>query len=48
MIVAQNLGILYTYQHPPSRADEVRGEPWQLITAIHDDGDSLIICDWRS
>jgi len=27
------------------RADEVSGEPWQLITAFHDEGDGLILCE---
>jgi hypothetical protein len=26
-------------------ADEVRGEYWQLVVVIHDEGDGLMLCD---
>ncbi len=34
----------YTHLHPSSGADEVSGESWQLIPAVHDEGDGLILC----
>jgi len=37
--------IIYSYLHQLSGADKVIGESWQLVTAIHDEDDSLIICD---
>jgi len=30
---------------PPSRADEVGGESWQFIMAIHDGDDGLAFCE---
>lgn len=37
--------LLYTYLHPPSGADRVSWESWQLATAIHGEGeDSVIFC----
>jgi hypothetical protein len=39
------LGILsYTYLQPPSRVDEVIAKSWQQITAIHDEGDGIVLC----
>jgi deoxycytidylate deaminase len=29
-------------------ADEVSGELWQLVNAIHDESDGLILCEWHS
>jgi hypothetical protein len=37
--------IAFTYLQLLSGADEVSGEWWQLITAIHDEGDGLMLCD---
>jgi hypothetical protein len=34
----------YTYLHPSSGANEVSRESWQLIPAVHDEGDGLILC----
>jgi hypothetical protein len=31
-------GLLCTYLHPPSKADEVSCESWQFVTAIHYEG----------
>jgi hypothetical protein len=42
------LGRLYTYLHPPSRADEVSGYSWPVITAICDEDDFLTLCDQLS
>ncbi len=36
--------LLFTSLHPQLGADEVSGESWQLITAIHNEGDSLTLC----
>ncbi len=41
-------GLLCTYLHPPSKADEVSCESWQFVTAIHYEGDSLTLCEWHS
>jgi hypothetical protein len=41
-------GLLYSYLHPQSVADEVTGWWWQVITAIHDGGDGLTLCEWLS
>jgi hypothetical protein len=38
-------GLLYTYLDLLSGADEVSGESWQLVTAIHDEGDGLALCE---
>jgi hypothetical protein len=38
-------GSLYTYLHPSLGANEVSWESWQLVTAIHDEGQDLILCD---
>jgi hypothetical protein len=36
---------LYTYPHPLLRSDEVNGKKyWQLVTALHNEGDGLILC----
>jgi hypothetical protein len=37
--------ILCTYLHLLSGADEVSQESWQLVTAIHDEDDCLILCE---
>jgi hypothetical protein len=34
--------------HPPSGADEVHGQSWQLVTAISDEGDGLTLCEQLS
>jgi hypothetical protein len=34
--------LLYTYLHPPSGADEVRGKYWQLVAGIYDKGDGMM------
>jgi hypothetical protein len=31
--------------HPLFETDEVSEESWQLITAIHDEGDCLTLCE---
>jgi hypothetical protein len=36
--------ILYFYLHPLLGADEVSAQSWQLITAIHDETDGLMLC----
>jgi hypothetical protein len=36
---------MYTYLHPPSGADKVSKELWQLITAICDKGDGLTLSE---
>jgi hypothetical protein len=38
-------GYMYTYLHPPSGADKVSKELWQLITAIRDKGDGLTLSE---
>jgi hypothetical protein len=38
-------GALDTYLHSPLGADEVGEKPWQLVTAIHDEGDGLTLFD---
>jgi len=35
--------LLYTNLHPPSGADEVSGQSWQLVTATHDGGGGLTL-----
>ncbi len=46
-IICMNFELIipYTYLQLLSGADEVSGEWWQLITAIHDEGDGLMLCD---
>jgi hypothetical protein len=40
--------IIYTYLHPLLGADEELSlMEWQLITAIHDEGDGLTLCEWQ-
>jgi hypothetical protein len=34
-------GFLYAYLHPPYAADDVSGELWQFLSAIHDKGEGL-------
>lgn len=34
-------GLLYAYLYPPYAADDVSGELWQFLSAIHDKGDAL-------
>jgi hypothetical protein len=34
-------GLLYAYLHPQYTADDVSGELWQFLIAIHDKGDGL-------
>ncbi len=35
----------YTCPHPPLGADEIGAESWQLVTIIHSEGDSLMLCE---
>jgi hypothetical protein len=37
--------LLYAYLHPLLGADELSGWSWQLVTAIHDEGDGLTLCE---
>ncbi len=37
--------LLYTYLHPASGADEVRGKYWQLVAGIYDKGDGMMFCE---
>jgi hypothetical protein len=39
---------LYTYLHPPLEADEMCGESCQLVAAIHDEGDGLVLYECHS
>jgi hypothetical protein len=40
------MGRLFVYNlHPVFETDEVSEESWQLITAIHDEGDCLTLCE---
>jgi hypothetical protein len=34
-------GLLYAYLCPPYAADDVSGELWQFLSAVHDKGDGL-------
>ncbi len=36
--------VLYACQHALLGADDVSGEPWQLVIAIHDECDGLTLC----
>jgi hypothetical protein len=48
-VFAQTLGSLfYTLSTPPSGADKIRVYLWQVITAIHDEVDGLILCEQLS
>jgi hypothetical protein len=51
VLICQNLGrISYTLQQWLSGGDEVSGESWQLVTAVHDrgeGGEGLIHCEWH-
>jgi hypothetical protein len=38
----------YTGLHSPIRSYKVGGKSWQTVTAIHDEGDCLTICEWYS
>jgi hypothetical protein len=38
-------GSLDTYLHSPLGADEIGEKSWQLVTAIHDEGDGLALFD---
>jgi len=38
-------GLFSTYLWPLLEADEVIGESWQLVPAIHDEGDGLTLCE---
>jgi len=35
----------YTCPHPPLGADEISAKSWQVVTAIHSEGDSLMLCE---
>jgi hypothetical protein len=35
----------YVLFYTPSRANDVSGESWQLITVIHFEGDGLTLCE---
>jgi hypothetical protein len=37
-----------THLHPPSGADEVSGQSWQLVTVSYDEGDGQILCQQHS
>jgi len=37
------VAILYAYLDPLTEADEISGELWELMTAIHDECDSVIL-----
>jgi hypothetical protein len=39
--------LLFTCLHPLSGSVEVNGESWHLVTAIHDEGDGQILCEWQ-
>jgi hypothetical protein len=39
---------LYTYFDPLLGVVDVSGESWQLVTAIHDEGDGLTLCECLS
>jgi hypothetical protein len=51
VLICQNLGrVSYTHQQWLSGGDEVSGESWQLVTAVHDrgeGGEGLIHCEWH-
>jgi hypothetical protein len=38
-------GLFSTYPWPLLEIDEVIGESWQLVPAIHDEGDGLTLCE---
>jgi len=38
-------GLLYAYLYPLSGANEVGRYSWQLVNAIHDEGDGVILCE---
>jgi len=40
--------LLYAYLHPLLGADELGGQSWQLVTAVHDEGDGLSLCEQLS
>ncbi len=40
--------LLYAYLHLLLGADELSGSSWQLITAVHDEGDGLSLCEQLS
>jgi len=45
----QDYGQIIVYNlHPLFETDEFSEESWQLITAIHDEGDCLTLSEWRS
>jgi hypothetical protein len=37
-----------THLHPPSGADEVSGQSWQLVTISYDEGDGQILSEQHS
>jgi len=39
--------LLFTCLHPLSGSVEVNGKSWHLVTAIHDEGDGQILCEWQ-
>jgi hypothetical protein len=48
MMFPEILGKLLYYLHLPSRANDLSGESWKLITSIHDEGDGLTLCEQHS
>jgi hypothetical protein len=36
---------ILSYLYPLSEADKVSRQEWQLLTAIHDEADVLVLCD---
>jgi hypothetical protein len=38
-------GLFYSYLQPRAQHQESLGDAWQLVTAIHDEGDDLIPCE---
>ncbi len=40
--------MLNTFLHPLVGADEVSRDSLQIVTAIYDEGDGLVLCGWHS
>jgi hypothetical protein len=38
-------GLSVVFSEPLLGADELNGYSWQLVTAIHDEGDGLSLCE---
>ncbi len=41
-------GLLYKFRQAVSRAGKGGWELWQVVTAIHDGSDGLMLCEWHS